>query len=66
MKSMINRFTLLLAFGALPVALFAQQPKIANWRAYDQSGINVFEAPKENDAVFDGLKVRFGAGFTQQ
>lgn len=66
MKSIINRFSLMFAIGALPVALFAQQPTIANWRAYDQSGINVFETPKDNDAKFDGLKVRFGAGFTQQ
>lgn len=66
MKSITNRLKLLVIAGALPVALFAQQPTIANWRAYDQSGINVFETPKDNDAIFDGLKVRFGAGFTQQ
>jgi len=66
MKNIFNRFTLIMAFGALPVALLAQQPTISNWRAYDQSGINVFETPKDNDAKFDGLKVRFGAGFTQQ
>lgn len=66
MKSITNRLKLLLIAGALPVALFAQQPTISNWRAYDQSGINVFETPKDNDAIFDGLKVRFGAGFTQQ
>ncbi|OAQ40268.1 hypothetical protein A5893_04760 [Pedobacter psychrophilus] len=39
--------------------------RISNLRPYDQSGINVFEAPKEMNAPFDGLKVRFGAGFTQ-
>lgn len=66
MKNIISRFTLIMAFGALPVALLAQQPTISNWRAYDQNGINVFETPKDNDAKFDGLKVRFGAGFTQQ
>ncbi|MXV16733.1 hypothetical protein [Hufsiella ginkgonis] len=41
------------------------QTTVANLRPYDQSGINVFEAPKENDARFTGLKVAFGAGFTQ-
>jgi len=46
--------------------LMAQQPTIANWRAYDQTGINVFETPKTTDSKFDGLKVRWGAGFTQQ
>jgi hypothetical protein len=39
--------------------------RISNLRPYDQSGINVFEAPKDQNAPFDGLKVRFGAGFTQ-
>lgn len=39
--------------------------KVANVRPYDQSGINVFEAPKESDAPFENLKVKFGAGFTQ-
>ena len=37
------------------------------WRPYDQTGINVFETTKQADPVpFDGLRVRFGAGFTQQ
>ncbi len=49
-----------------PLAMQGQQAKIQNLRAYDQSGINVFETPKETDVKFDGLKVRFGAGFTQQ
>ncbi len=47
-------------------ALMAQQPTIANLRAYDQSGINVFEDPKDSLSVFSGIKVKFGAGFTQQ
>lgn len=37
-----------------------------NFREYDQRGINVFEVPKEKPAPFDGVKVRFGTGFTQQ
>lgn len=53
-------------FGVLPVALLAQQPKISNFRAYDQSGINQFETSKGDTVKFDGLKVRWGAGFTQQ
>ena len=36
-----------------------------NFRYYDQRGINVFETPKDN-VTFQGFKVRFGAGFTQQ
>ncbi len=49
-----------------PLAMQGQQAKIQNWRPYDQSGINVFEAPKDDATSFDGLKVRIGAGFTQQ
>lgn len=54
----------------LPAALMAQQvqvkPDFPNMRRYDQQGINVFEDPKDTAAVFDGLKLKFGAGFTQQ
>src|ERR1051326_3281137 len=56
----------------LPFIGFAQVEKISYmrpsyWRTYDQTGINVFETTKQADPVsFDGLRVRFGAGFTQQ
>jgi hypothetical protein len=68
MKQLTNylKKTVLTALVLSPVALFAQQPKIQNLRAYDQSGINVFETPKETNVQFEGLKIRFGAGFTQQ
>jgi hypothetical protein len=40
---------------------------IQYFRYYDQRGINVFETPKDKDNVtFQGFRVRFGAGFTQQ
>jgi hypothetical protein len=38
----------------------------SNFRAYDQRGINVFETGKADSILFEGLRVRFGAGFTQQ
>ena len=57
---------LILIFGFLPAVLMSQQPKIANLRPYDKSGINVFEDIKDTSSIFDGLKVKFGAGFTQQ
>ena len=41
------------------------QPAIQYFRAYDQRGINVFETSKEDTVVYDGLKLRLGAGFTQ-
>jgi hypothetical protein len=37
------------------------------WRPYDKTGINVFETTKQADPIpFEGLRFRFGAGFTQQ
>lgn len=53
---------------ALLVPTLAQaqfQADLPNMRKYNQDGINVFEAPKDNDAKYEGMKVRFGAGFTQ-
>jgi hypothetical protein len=55
-------------FLVSPVALMAQErseTEVANFRPYDQTGINVFESIKDTSAIFDKLKVRFGAGFTQ-
>lgn len=60
------RSTLMLLAMLLPATLMAQQPKIANIRAYDKTGINVFEDPKDTTTTFDGLKIKWGAGFTQQ
>ena len=56
---------------ALPVTIFAQEEKFsygrpAYWRPYDKTGINVFETTKENTTPYDGMKIRLGAGFTQQ
>lgn len=50
MKIQMNRFkiAMMLLAGALPVALFAQQPKISNFRPYDKSGINMFETLKSD------------------
>lgn len=64
----IKAFALLLA---LPFSLLAQDEKLSYgrpsyWRPYDQTGINVFETPKTDQVPFNGLRVRFGAGFTQQ
>ena len=56
----------MMCIGLTPIVVMAQQPKIGNLRAYDQSGINVFEDSKADTVPFDGLKVRWGAGFTQQ
>lgn len=55
--------TLVLIFAS--TLAWAQQAPIQYFRYYDQRGINVFETPKEDSVEYDGLKVRFGAGFTQ-
>ncbi len=60
------RAVLLSVLFIFPLFAISQQPKIANFRAYDKSGINVFETSKNDTVKFDGLKVKWGAGFTQQ
>ncbi len=69
MKLQLNRLKNTIAFlliGLLPVALLAQQPKISNFRPYDKSGMHMFETLKSDTVPFNGLAVRWGAGFTQQ
>ncbi len=74
MKNKLNRAyrLLIVAIMLSPLVTLAQVEKISYlrpsyFRPYDQTGINVFETTKEADPVpFDGLRVRFGAGFTQQ
>lgn len=75
MKNLLSGRVTKLALALLlmsPAAVWAQDQKVSYgapsfWRPYDQSGINVFETTKkDNTAAFDGLKIRFGAGFTQQ
>jgi len=66
-----NSIKALLLALSLPMAIWAQDEKISyqrptNWRAYDQTGINVFETKKDNSITSDGLRFRIGAGFTQQ
>ena len=60
-KLFLSALALLLA-----VSLMAQQPKIGNLRPYDQEGLNGFEYLKQNDPVFEGIKVRVGGAFAQQ
>ncbi|MCL6216743.1 hypothetical protein [Zunongwangia pacifica] len=47
--------------------LQAQEDRsLDNYREPDKDGINVFEAPKDNESTFDGLKVRIGGAFALQ
>ncbi|TKC12389.1 hypothetical protein FA048_01865 [Pedobacter polaris] len=66
---MKNKFTTqkltVIALFALSIVSAHTMAQVTNLRPYDKSGINVFEAPKDSSAVFEKLKVQFGAGFTQ-
>jgi len=62
LKSLVMTLGLLFA-GMMAFAQF--QPAIQNFRYYDQRGVNVFETPKDDTVVYEGLKLRIGAGFTQ-
>jgi hypothetical protein len=75
MKKFISYTILLIIIigSALPFVSSAQNGdkeyygRPSYWRPYDQRGINVFETPKQADTTqFEGARVRFGAGFTQQ
>ncbi len=59
---------ILIAILLTPAASFAQllQGQVPNLRAYDKTGINVFEPRKDTSAVFNGPTLRIGAGFTQE
>jgi len=58
----------LIAIFLMPAAAFAQllQGQIPNMRAYDKTGINVFEPRKDTATTFNGPTLRIGAGFTQE
>lgn len=75
MKKIISFTTLLILIvcSSLPLLTSAQSSdkeyygRPSYWRPYDQRGINVFETSKVPDTMaYDGPRVRFGAGFTQQ
>ncbi len=66
MKTKPSILKLLFSLMLLTSASMAQvQPKIQYLRAYDKTGINVFETPKADTIPYEGLRIRFGAGFTQ-
>jgi hypothetical protein len=74
MRKNLFRLAVLVAM-AVPFAGSAQQNQTdretylrpSYWRPYDQRGINVFETSKAPDTIpYEGMRIRFGAGFTQQ
>ena len=65
MKTLI-RFFAAFVLISLTIQAMAQQPSLQYFRPYDQSGINMFETPKDDMTPFDGVKVRVGGNFAQQ
>lgn len=55
--------TLITLAAWLPMTVHAQG--IQNFKPYDQSGVGMFEPEKDN-TPYEGLRVRWGAAFTQQ
>ncbi|RYY17287.1 MAG: hypothetical protein EOO04_25650 [Chitinophagaceae bacterium] len=75
MKKQIVKLSMLIsliAIIALPLIATSQEEqewygRPSHWRPYDKRGVNLFETGKMDDSMaFDGLRVRLGAGFTQQ
>ena len=59
----------LFALLALPTSAFAQDDAPVGTpyaRPYDQTGLTVFEAPKDDATPYTGFRVDWGVGFTQQ
>lgn len=72
-KYITNAAKMLLAIGMLvPVVTMAQDEKMSYgapnyWRPYSQKSIGFFETTKaDTSKKYEGMKIRFGAGFTQQ
>lgn len=69
LKSSLAKAAVALFVAGTPALVKAQRvtvgERMANMRAYDQTGINVFEPKKESTASFDGMQFNIGAGFTQ-
>ena len=61
MKSLFKLFSLLLV-SLFTTSMFAQ---IQYTRAYDQTGINVFEPSKMDQNMYDGFKLKVGGSFRQ-
>lgn len=69
--SFSNTIKVMLLLFALPMISHAQDEKFSYgrpnyWRPYDKRGINQFETSKDTGFAYDGMRIRLGAGFTQQ
>lgn len=64
--SKTKRLMSLMVLMMLTMSAYAQRSPIQYFRPYDKDGINVFETSKNDTVLFDGLKLRIGANFSQQ
>ena len=66
MRTILKR-ALIFSLMLMGVSLFAQNNRdLDNWRAPDQRGVHVFEAPKDTVSTFEKVKVRVGGQSTLQ
>lgn len=65
MKATLRLLAIAVLMSTSSIGLFAQFSDIQYYRSYDKNGINVFETSKTDTVKYDGMKLRFGAGFTQ-
>lgn len=65
MKTLFKSLHLAMAL-LIAVPMLAQQAPIQFFRQPDARGLNIFETPKTDDILFEGLRVRIGGAFTQQ
>jgi len=66
MKTTTVRTLLALMMLVLSTTVFAQLQTIDYSRPMGLNGVNTFETTKTDPLPFDGLRLRIGAGFTQQ
>jgi len=72
LKDIARLFTVFLVVAALPLTATAQsniqtsEEALQYARPIGQAGVNVFEAPVQDDSEFDGFAVKLGGAFTQQ
>ena len=63
MKAQLLKTAILILLAA---NVAVAQTKLNNYRPIGQDGNGIFEAPKDAETEFDGIKVKVGGAFAQQ
>ena len=71
LQYLLQLLVIVVAFAPLTTAAQQDTKEVylrpSYFRPYDQRGLNVFETSKQADSIaYEGMRIRFGAGFTQQ